>query len=472
MKISKILKILVINCFLSKSFSFRHMRILLTHILIIFLLVGCGKLNRSDEFLIKIKGNDFGSSVIKFFERDGYLEFSKKLQFHRGLVTINGKFYNEHHFELRYKNINSLELINYHQGTVSIIDPSLDKMFQFPYTAPLIPSVLLDKKIQKIITSTDPKKRGSIKILNEVTKNIQALTYEIFPYRESPKIIQVNFSIEGMEIINLYSEKGEKIESLSSTDVHVFRPGSLTYLNMNMLGKSVDVYNKDDALSKNIDFYGAVEVKVSFYNFPKNYEALSDMHQKVISRNDSEIAFVVNNTGVVREDKQLNNTEYLGKDYFIESKHPDIESLANRLLQSEQSDSQKCRVIMRWLQSNIKKVDTNEISALRVLKNKKGECQGFANLAVAMLRAAGLPAKVVYGVYLNTSSEQPFSFHAWIEVKIDNFWIAKDPTLGKEEIEIHFIKFYDSSLKNYRYNFNKLINSLRFGDLEVLRREL
>lgn len=454
-----------------------YLRIYLTYILIISLLTGsgCGKLNHSDKFLIKIKGDDFGSSIIEFFEKDGCLEFRKKLQHLKGFIIVEGKFFNENHFELIYckdEEKNSCEFINYREGIVSIIDTPLNKILQFPYADPLIPSVLFDKKIKEIINSVKPKKEGNMNILNEVTKNIQSLTYEIIPFEKNPTLVLVNISIDGMEIISLYTETGEKIESLSSTGVHTFRAGFSPYLNMKNFGKSTNCYKKKEAISENIDFWGAAELKVSFYNFPWNYEAFSDMHQKVIYRDDSEISFVVNNRGLVREDKEFNKNEYLEQEYFIESEHLDIKSLVNRLMQSKQSDSKKCRVIMKWLQSNIEKVKTDEMSALQVLKHKKGDCQGFANLAVAMLRAAGLPAKVVYGAYLTPSSEQPFSFHAWIEVKLGNYWIAKDPILGKKEIEIHYIKFYDSSLESNRYNFNELINYLGIKDLEILRRKL
>jgi len=455
-----------------RSFSHGDKKLFLFLILIILLLVSCEKFDRSDKFLIEINGKDFASSIIKYFERDGYLEFSEKIKYKGGFVTVKGKFYDEHHFDLiYYKESNSPELVNYHKQILSITVPSLNKMLQFPYSESLIPSVLVDKKLKEIITSTMQEKTGSINIFNEVTKNIQTLTYKTLPYPKDSNIVQVNFLIGGMKVVNLYTETGEKVESLSSAGVHTFHPGFSTYLAMNMFDKSAGHYRKGKSFSENIDLYGADELKVSFCNFPKNFEAFSDMHQKVIFRNDSKISFIINNSGIIAEDKQLNKPEYLEQNYSIESKHNEINSLVNRLLISEDSNSQKCAIIIKWMQISIEKVDTEKNSALQVLKNKKADCQGFANLAVAMLRASGLPAKVVYGVYLNNSSNKRFSFHAWIEVKIDNYWIAKDPIFELEGINIYYIKLYDSSLKDSRYNFNKLINSLMIENLEVLKRK-
>ena len=57
----------------------------------------------------------------------------------------------------------------------------------------------------------------------------------------------------------------------------------------------------------------------------------------------------------------------------------------------------------------------------RTLQRKMGICFDLASLAVAMLRIAGIPARLVIGM----ADKQ---YHAWVEVISDNKMIGYDPT--------------------------------------------
>lgn len=70
-----------------------------------------------------------------------------------------------------------------------------------------------------------------------------------------------------------------------------------------------------------------------------------------------------------------------------------------------------------------------------VLENKRGVCQDFAHLAIASLRAMGLPARYVSG-YLRTRPppgrarlQGVDASHAWVSVFVPGFgWVDFDPT--------------------------------------------
>jgi transglutaminase-like putative cysteine protease len=68
---------------------------------------------------------------------------------------------------------------------------------------------------------------------------------------------------------------------------------------------------------------------------------------------------------------------------------------------------------------------TLETRASQVLQWKRGVCQDFAHLFIALCRLSGLPARYVGG-YI----EGDGAMHAWAEVLCGERWLAFDPTHG------------------------------------------
>jgi transglutaminase-like putative cysteine protease len=81
------------------------------------------------------------------------------------------------------------------------------------------------------------------------------------------------------------------------------------------------------------------------------------------------------------------------------------------------------------------------VDALSVLSSRVTVCQGYSNLYAALMRAAGIRAKIVSGRLYNKgvpsdqSPEQicnapydPETNHAWNEVYVDNRWMTVDVT--------------------------------------------
>ena len=80
-------------------------------------------------------------------------------------------------------------------------------------------------------------------------------------------------------------------------------------------------------------------------------------------------------------------------------------------------------------------------SALAALHHQAGVCQDYAHLSIALLRAAGVPARYVSG-YLHTDREArpgdtvSGESHAWVEAWLGDWW-AFDPTNGVAVGERH-----------------------------------
>lgn len=115
----------------------------------------------------------------------------------------------------------------------------------------------------------------------------------------------------------------------------------------------------------------------------------------------------------------------------IESDHPDIRKLSKQILRHASTPREKARAIYeyvaRTMTYDMDKYRNNEFhwsdSALKSLRTKKGVCQDYVFLTIALLRSADLPSRLVEG---KAGGQR----HAWVEVRVDGRWLAMDPTWG------------------------------------------
>ncbi len=138
-------------------------------------------------------------------------------------------------------------------------------------------------------------------------------------------------------------------------------------------------------------------------------------------------------------------TRYLDSDHLIQSDAEEIVSLADEILQDKSTGFAAACKINRWVYSNINKQFSPDISnAVQTLKLKRGDCGEHAALTVALLRAAGIPARIAAGVAYAPYLEG-FGYHAWVEVYIGE-WIQMDPTWGEDIADAAHIMLASGSL--------------------------
>jgi transglutaminase-like putative cysteine protease len=82
-------------------------------------------------------------------------------------------------------------------------------------------------------------------------------------------------------------------------------------------------------------------------------------------------------------------------------------------------------------------------SALEALHQEAGVCQDYAHLSIALLRAAGVPARYVSGYLHNGKDARPGDTvlgesHAWVEAWLGDWW-PFDPTNGTAVGERHAV---------------------------------
>lgn len=138
---------------------------------------------------------------------------------------------------------------------------------------------------------------------------------------------------------------------------------------------------------------------------------------------------------------------YLNASSGIESDNKSIITLASSITKDVKGNYQRALAIHDWVCKNIwydddvlyQRAPYGEQTAMSTMNSKRGVCLGIANLTAALLRAAGIPAKVISGYALgiedineewtdaSASAKSPAN-HAWNEFYADGRWVVVDAT--------------------------------------------
>ena len=122
---------------------------------------------------------------------------------------------------------------------------------------------------------------------------------------------------------------------------------------------------------------------------------------------------------------------WLAAERLIESDEPRIRTLANELRRSRPMDT--ARAIFEWVQRNLSYGGylADDMGALQALLQRRGDCTEYADLAVALARASGLPARMLGGYVADRDlAPRPQDYHNWAEVYLDGAWRLVDAQKG------------------------------------------
>jgi transglutaminase-like putative cysteine protease len=107
---------------------------------------------------------------------------------------------------------------------------------------------------------------------------------------------------------------------------------------------------------------------------------------------------------------------------LIESDHPEVEDLADRLVGDTRDPRARARVLFDYVAT----LDDGQADgALDCLREKAGSAAGKARLLVALCRNEHIPARPVSGLILADGTPP---LHTWAEVWVENYWLPMDPT--------------------------------------------
>ena len=135
-------------------------------------------------------------------------------------------------------------------------------------------------------------------------------------------------------------------------------------------------------------------------------------------------------------------SRYLAPTIAISARHPQISSLAKKIVAGADGDPQRIRALIDWIRQHIAREPVDVFTALDVLKGGRAECQGHALLYAAFARTLGIPTRIVNGI-VYAPEFRGFLYHSWNESIVDGRWVAVDPTFGQIPVDATHIKLLE-----------------------------
>jgi len=162
--------------------------------------------------------------------------------------------------------------------------------------------------------------------------------------------------------------------------------------------------------------------KVSDNMIDGEFEVIHDRY-----KGDHALPFMAENH--FREDVR----NYLRSEKMIESDHPELAGLSSEITKESRDTWEAACRLSNWIAENIDG-SIHDGSALETLKRGDGACGSQSLLMAAMCRAAGIPARVVWGCLYTPEYGGSFGHHAWNEVYMGEAgWIPVDVTIHEND---------------------------------------
>ena len=132
---------------------------------------------------------------------------------------------------------------------------------------------------------------------------------------------------------------------------------------------------------------------------------------------------------------------------LVTSDDREVRRLALRATQGVKDPWEKIKRINRWVHKNVttKTFAITFAAANEVARDRAGDCTEHSVLAAAMCRAVDIPSRVAAGL-VYVEKEAAFGYHMWVEVYVNQRWVAIDPTWDQVSVDATHIKVSDSSL--------------------------
>jgi len=172
---------------------------------------------------------------------------------------------------------------------------------------------------------------------------------------------------------------------------------------------------------------------------------------QAVKKIDAEVAEVTITSLAIPEKAAAGkmDAEFLQPSQYLQSDDDRVKEHAAKAAGDSTNPAEIARRMEKYVHEKLvsKNFSTAMASAGEVARTLEGDCTEHAVLLAAMLRAKGIPSRVVVGlVYVDSLSA--FGGHMWTEANLDGHWIPLDATLGRGGIGAAHLKLSDSSLSD------------------------
>jgi len=193
---------------------------------------------------------------------------------------------------------------------------------------------------------------------------------------------------------------------------------------------------------------------------------------------DEEDGAVLVTVDLRREDNDPARPEHLASTSMLAASDPVVTQLARRATEgAPDTPADRALALRRFVYDFIdeKSLGVGYASASEVARAGVGDCTEHAVLLAALLRAEGVPSRVVSGLVYTQAfagAQDVFGYHAWTQAHVDGRWIDLDATLPGRAFDAAHIAVTasampDGELANDLVQIAPLLGRLRIETLEI-----
>ena len=145
--------------------------------------------------------------------------------------------------------------------------------------------------------------------------------------------------------------------------------------------------------------------------------------------------------------------DYLSSSEQVQTSDPKIQQKARELVRNVKTEFDAVQRILTWIIDNMRYITPpQQYDALYAFDHGRGNCQNYSHLAAALMRAVGIPVRIVNGVtlkqpYTVRSGNEEYTFkmgqgrHSWIEVYFPDLdWVPFDPQQTELFVSNRFVR--------------------------------
>ena len=145
--------------------------------------------------------------------------------------------------------------------------------------------------------------------------------------------------------------------------------------------------------------------------------------------------------------------QYLKATAQVPADDPEMQAIAKKLVQGKTSTLEKAQAVYDWvIENTFRDPDVKGCglgNPLRTLNQCQGggKCADLSSVFVTLARAAGIPARDVYGLRLASpkAGDVTSGFHCWAEFYLPGTgWVMADPADVRKMMLVHNLKLKDA----------------------------
>jgi transglutaminase-like putative cysteine protease len=138
----------------------------------------------------------------------------------------------------------------------------------------------------------------------------------------------------------------------------------------------------------------------------------------------------------------------------------EVKKLADEITKGKQGVLAKAKAIYDWtVENTYRNPDTRGCGlgdVYRLLQEPGGKCTDISSIYVALARAAGVPAREVFGIRMGKKTTQDISTwqHCWAEFFLPGYgWVPVDPADVRKMMLVEKLELNNKKTKEYREYF-------------------